>query len=51
MLDNIYQYFIFLFLMLTNEGSGGKGECGKVKIYFSKPRLGKILCHYNYIKI
>ena len=49
MLDNIYQYFIFLFLMLTSGGSGGMGDCGKVKIYFSKPRLEKI--HYNYIKI
>ena len=29
--------------------SVGMGECGKVKIFLSKPRLGKILL--NYIKI
>ena len=35
------QYFIFQFLMLINGGSGGMGECGKVKISLSKPRLGR----------
>ena len=43
------QYFKFLFLMLINGGSGGVGECGKIKISLSKPRFGKILL--SYIKI
>ena len=35
--------------MLINVGARGGGECGKVKISFSKRRPAKILL--NYIKI
>ena len=45
---------MFLFLMLTKGGGGvgrgesvGMGECGKIKISLSKPRLEKILLNYN----
>ena len=51
------QYFMFLFLNLTNVGGGGggaeggesvgMGECGKIKISLSKPKLEKILPNYN----